>query len=101
MAVGGRNLSPLIGCMATSRGGERESAVLIRQVTTWRLARIGLKSLTAFHDLTKAFGPVKWEAMDRAVASLLGPNALIGQLRYRIGDYNASRKRQRHHTQDW
>ena len=27
----------------------REWAVLIRQVTTWRLERLGLKSLTAFH----------------------------------------------------
>ena len=61
-------------------GSRRESAaVLIRQVTTWRLERFGLKSPTAFHDLTNAFGSVKWEAMDRAVASLLGPNALIGQ----------------------
>ena len=65
-------------------GRRRESAVLIRQVTTWRLERIGLKSLTAFHDLTNAFGSVKWEAMDRAVASLFGLNALIGQQRYRL-----------------
>ena len=65
-------------------GRRRESAVLIRQVTTWRLESIGLKSLTAFHDLTNALGSVKWEAMDRAVASLLGPNALIGQQRYRL-----------------
>ena len=62
----------------------RESAVLIRQVTTWRLERLGLKSLTAFHDLTSAFGSVKWEAMDRAAASLLGPNCLLGQLKYRL-----------------
>ena len=62
----------------------RESAVLIRQVTTWRLERIWLKSLTAFHDMTNAFGSVEWKAMDRAVASLLGPNALIGQQRYRL-----------------
>ena len=40
----------------------RESAVLIRQVTIWRLERLGLRSLTAFHDLTNAFGSVKWEA---------------------------------------
>ena len=51
-------------------GRRRDSAVLIRQVTTWRLERGGLKSFTAFHDLTNAFGTVKWEAMDRAVASL-------------------------------
>ena len=37
---------------AEEAGRRRESAVLIRQVTTWRLDRIGLKSLTAFHDLT-------------------------------------------------
>ena len=62
----------------------RESAVLIRQVTTCQLERLGLESLTAFHDLTNAFGSVKWEAMDKAVAALLGPNALIGQQRYRL-----------------
>ena len=65
-------------------GRRRESAVLIRQVTTWRLERLGLKSLTAFHDLTNAFGSVKWEAMDRAAAGLLGPNCLLGQQRYRL-----------------
>ena len=47
-------------------------------------SRTGLKSLTAFHGLTNAFGSVNWEAMDRAVASLQGPNALIGQQRYRL-----------------
>ena len=65
-------------------GRRRESAVLIRQVTTWRLERLGLKSLTAFHDLTNAFGSVKWEALDRAVASLLRPDALVGQQRYML-----------------
>ena len=60
----------------------RESAVLIRQVTTWRLERLGMKSLTAFHDLTNAFGSVKWE--DRAAARLLGPKCLLGQQRYRL-----------------
>ena len=43
-----------------------------------------LKSLTAFHDLTNAFGSVKWEAMDRAAEVLLGPNHLLGQQRYRL-----------------
>ena len=56
-------------------GRIRESTLLIE--------RIGLKSLTAFHDLTNAFGSFKREAMDRAVASLFGPNALIGQQRFR------------------
>ena len=65
-------------------GRRREAAVLIRQVTTWRLERLGLKSLTAFHDLTNAFGSVKWEAMDRAAEALLGPNHLLGQQRYRL-----------------
>ena len=65
-------------------GRRRESAILIRQATTWRLERLGLKSLTAFHDLTNAFGSVKWEAMDRAAAALLGPNHLLGQQRYRL-----------------
>ena len=65
-------------------GRRRELAVLIRQVTTWRLERLGLKSLTAFHDLTNAFGSVKWEALDRAVASLLRPDALVGQQRYML-----------------
>ena len=46
--------------------------------------RLGLKSLTAFHDLTNAFGSVKWEAMDEAAACLMGPNAFIGQQRYRL-----------------
>ena len=59
-------------------GRRRESAVLVRQATTWRLERHGLKSLTASHDLTNPGGSVMWEAMDRAVASLLGPNDLIG-----------------------
>ena len=45
-------------------GRRRESAILIRQATTWRLERLGLKSLTAFHDLTNAFGSVKWEAIE-------------------------------------
>ena len=45
---------------------------------------LGLKSLTAFHDLTNAFGSVEWEAMDRAAAALLGPNHLLGQQRYRL-----------------
>ena len=53
-------------------GRRRESAILIRQASTWRLERLGLKSLTAFHDLTNAFGSVKWEAMDRAAEALLG-----------------------------
>ena len=65
-------------------GRRRESAVLIRQVTTWRLERLGMKSLTAFHDLTNAFGSVRWEAMDRAAARLLGPNCLLGEQRYRL-----------------
>ena len=60
-------------------GEATESAILIRQATIWRLERRGLKSLTAFHDLTNAFGSVKWEAMDRAAAALLGPNHLLGQ----------------------
>ena len=64
--------------------GGRESAVLMMQVTTWRLGRTGLESLMAFHDLTNAFGSVNREAMDRAVASLLGPNPLIGKQRYRL-----------------
>ena len=71
----------LHGCIP---GRRRESAVLIRQVTTWRLERLGLKSLTAFHDLTDASGSVKWEAMDRAAAALLGPNAPLGQQRNRL-----------------
>ena len=54
------------------------------QVTTWRLERLAMKSLTAFHDLTNAFAPVKWEAMDRAAERLLGPNCLYGQQRYRL-----------------
>ena len=65
-------------------GRRRESAVLIRQVTTWRLERLGMKSLTAFHDLANAFGSVKWEVMDRAAARLLGPNCLLGQQRCRL-----------------
>ena len=67
--------------MATFRGGDgsRRFSSDRSQVTTWRLERLGLKSITAFHDLTKAFGSVKWEAKDRAVAFVLGPNALIGQ----------------------
>ena len=72
-------------------GRRRESAVLIRQVTTWRLERLGLISLTAFHDLTNAFVSVKWEAMDRVAAGLLGSNCLLGSrgtgwrpLRYRV-----------------
>ena len=64
-------------------GRRRESSVLVRQVTTWSLERLGLKSLAAFHDLTNAFGSVKWEAMDRAAAALLGPNSLLRQQRYR------------------
>ena len=38
-------------------------------------------SLTAFHDLTNAFGSVKWEAMDRAAEALLGQNHFLGQQR--------------------
>ena len=30
------------------------------------------------------FGQVKWEAMDRAAAALLGPNHLLGQQKYRL-----------------
>ena len=65
-------------------GRRRESAILIRQASTWRLERLGLKSLTAFHDLTNAFGSVKWDAMDRAAEELLGPNHFLGQQRYRL-----------------
>ena len=65
-------------------GRRRESAVLIRQASTWRLEHRGLKSLTAFYDLTKAFGSVKWEAIDRAAAPLLVPILLLGQQRYRL-----------------
>ena len=72
-------------------GRRRESAVLIRQVTTSRLERLGLKSLTAFHDLANAFGSVKWEAMDRAAARLLGPNCLLGQQRHRRTWFHAQR----------
>ena len=59
-------------------GRRRESAVLIRQVTTWRLERFGMKALTAFHDLTNAFGSVKWEAMDRAAERLLDRTVSLG-----------------------
>ena len=62
----------------------RESAVLIWQVTTWKLERLVMKSLKAFHDHTNAFVSAKWEAMDRAAARLLGPNYLLGQQRYRL-----------------
>ena len=65
-------------------GRRRESAILIRQASTWRMERLGLKSLTAFHDLTNAFGSVKWDAMDRASEALLGPNHFLGQQRYRL-----------------
>ena len=65
-------------------GRRRESAILIRQASTWRLERLDLKSLTTFHDLTNAFGSVKWEAMDRAAEALLGPNHFLGQQRYRL-----------------
>ena len=68
---------------------------------TSRLERLGLKSLTAFHDLTNAFGSGKWEVMDRAVAALLGPNALLGQQRCRLATTTILRKGWRHHTQDW
>ena len=81
-----RNLSPRgqgvgyqrkkIGCMDTPQEGGESRRSPTRQVTTWRLERLGLKSLTAFHDLT--------EAMDRAAAGLLGPNCLLGQHRYRL-----------------
>ena len=46
-------------------GRRRESAVLIRQVTTRRLERLGMKSLTAFHDLTNAFGSRRWTDLQR------------------------------------
>ena len=66
-------------------GRRRESAVLITQVTTWRLERLVLKSLTAFHDLTNVFGSVKWAAMDRAAERLLlGPSCPLGQQRNRL-----------------
>ena len=65
-------------------GRRRESAILIRQASTWRLERLGLKLVTAFHDLTIAFRSVKWEAMDRAAEALLGPNHFLGQQRYRL-----------------
>ena len=77
-------LAPADWLLGYIPGRSRESTVLIRQVTTWRLERLGMKSLTAFHDLTNAFGSVKWEAMDRAAARLLGPNCLLGQQRYRL-----------------
>ena len=82
--TGGRRPHPLTGCTATFRGGGVNRAILIRQATTWRLERLGLKSLTAFHDLTNVFGSVKWEAVDRAAAALLAPNHLLGQQRYRL-----------------
>ena len=74
----------MVAACARRLAAWRESAVLIRQVTTWRLERLGLKSLEAFHDLTYAFGSVKWEAMDRAAAGRLGPNCLLGQQRHRL-----------------
>ena len=43
-----------------------------------------MKSLTAFHDLTNAFGSVKWEAMGRAAERLSGPSCLLRQQRYRL-----------------
>ena len=36
------------------------------------------------HDLTNAFGSVKWEAMDRAAERLLGLGCLLEQQRYRL-----------------
>ena len=98
--TGGGRPHPLTGCTATFRGRRRESAILIRQATTWRLERLGLKSLTAFHDLTNAFGSVKWEAMDRAAAALLGPNHLLGQQRYRLATTTIPGKL-RHFAQGW
>ena len=75
--------APAVGCMDASREGD-ESRRSIRQVATWRLEPLGMKSLTAFHDLTNAFRSVKWEAMDRAAERPLGPNCLLGQQRYRL-----------------
>ena len=45
--------------MDTSQEGGGSGAVPIRQVTTWRLERLGMKSLTASHDFTNAFGSVE------------------------------------------
>ena len=56
------------------------------------MERVGLLSLSAFHDLTNAFGSVKWEAMDRAAAALLGPNSLLGQQRYRLASTTVAGK---------
>ena len=50
----------------------REGTLQLTGCMVTLLERLGLKSLTAFHDLTNAFGSVKWEAMDRAAAALLG-----------------------------
>ena len=79
--------------MATFRGGGGSRTVLIRQVTTWRLERLGLKSLTAFHDLTNAFGSVKWIGLWHPCWGRM--------LLLQDGDHHVSRKGWRHHTQDW
>ena len=88
----GLRLHLLTGCMATFQEGDVRRQSLSDKSTTWRLERLGLKSLTAFHDLTNAFGSVKWEAMDRAAAALLGPNHPPGTAEIQIGDHDYSRQ---------
>ena len=69
-------------------GRRRESAILIRQASTWRLERLGLKSLTAFHDLTNAFGSVKWEGNGSSRGGASGAEPFSGTAEIQIGDHH-------------
>ena len=75
-------------------GRRRESAVLIRQVPTWRLERLGL-------NITGAFGSVKWEAKEQGSGVIVGAEWSHRAAEIQVGDHNDSRKRRRHHSQDW
>ena len=69
-------------------GRRRESAILIRQASTWRLERLGLKSLTAFHDLTKCIwvSQVGGNGSSRGGAS--GSEPFSGTAEIQIGDHH-------------
>ena len=66
---------------------EDEEGYVVTTATTLRLERLGLKSLTAFHDLTNAFGLVKWEAMDRAAAKSVGTELPPWTAEIQAGDH--------------
>lgn len=66
------------------RGRRKESAIMIQQIGSWKLWRMGVPHTLNNHDMTNAFASSEWSALDYASKLILEPpNWELGRQRYR------------------